>query len=35
VTISAAWVGVGRGEDMAQRPVRRHRALVAGLTYAL
>lgn len=35
MTLTAAWVGVGGGEDMARRPVRRHRALVVGLTYAL
>ncbi len=35
VTVSAAWTGVHRGQDIYQEPVRRHSAFVAGLVYAL
>lgn len=35
LTLSAAWTGVARGAGMAQHRVRKSRALVAGLTYAL
>ena len=35
MTLSAAWTGVNRGQDIDQEPVRRHSAFVVGLTYAL
>jgi uncharacterized protein (TIGR02001 family) len=34
-TLSAAWTGVHRGQDIYQDPERRHSAFVVGLTYAL
>lgn len=34
-TLSAAWTGVHRGQDIYQDPERPHSAFVVGLTYAL